>query len=420
MNVNTGLHLLTASVGSDRSTADDGSSINEEDRESRADQLSLMRAEVGKLKEENQRLRSVLSQVTGNYNSLHMQFITFMQQKNTQRQINNDGSPQVQEVDIDEKMDTKKQAIIPRQFMDLGLASVDVDDGSSMEGAGGGGSRERSTSPSNNVDISNINFEGQLAEDGSLNNNELGYNINSGFKKEVASSFDRSIKSQSSGSVDVVCREEIRERSNQGWGPNKSPKLSTTCNNSDQAQEATMRKARVSVRARSEAPMIADGCQWRKYGQKMAKGNPCPRAYYRCTMAAGCPVRKQVQRCADDRTILITILKRNTAPLASSRKPWRPHSAAATWAPPQHVDTAHHQPELPPTLSRPSSSQTLAPCSPPPLPTGTSTSPRSPNLLHQQSSSQRPPFFSVSAIGFRFCRLPIFGLQMFLVAGGSG
>uniref|UniRef100_A0A0E0C9P0 WRKY transcription factor WRKY24 n=1 Tax=Oryza meridionalis TaxID=40149 RepID=A0A0E0C9P0_9ORYZ len=115
------------------------------------------------------------------------------------------------------------------------------------------------------------------------------------------------------------------------------------------AGNRTVREPRVVVQTMSDIDILDDGYRWRKYGQKVVKGNPNPRSYYKCT-TVGCPVRKHVERASHDlRAVITTYEGKHNHDVPAAR------GSAALYrpAPPPAAATSSHPylPNQPPPMS---------------------------------------------------------------------
>ncbi|KAG8501770.1 hypothetical protein CXB51_004643 [Gossypium anomalum] len=82
-------------------------------------------------------------------------------------------------------------------------------------------------------------------------------------------------------------------------------KKTESCMTEMNVASSASREPRVVVQIESDVDILDDGYRWRKYGQKVVKGNPNPRSYYKCT-SPGCPVRKHVERASHNLKYVLT------------------------------------------------------------------------------------------------------------------
>ncbi|KAA0034451.1 putative WRKY transcription factor 3 isoform X1 [Cucumis melo var. makuwa] len=166
--------------------------------------------------------------------------------------------------------------------------------------------RSKDVGNSNGYSIVHGNLElSSQVRSGYLNKLDEETSISSIRKKDQESS--RVTNDQFSGNSDGEGGSEIETGVNRKDEDEPDAKRrNTEVRNSEPASShRTLTESRIIVQTTSEVDLLDDGYRWRKYGQKIVKGNPYPRSYYKCT-TPGCNVRKHVERASTDPKAVIT------------------------------------------------------------------------------------------------------------------
>ncbi|CAK9322449.1 unnamed protein product [Citrullus colocynthis] len=122
--------------------------------------------------------------------------------------------------------------------------------------------------------------------------------MNKNGEKEISSSKKRKSES-SNNNNNMAGMNGNSESSSTDEESYKKPKEETI------NKSAKITRVQVKIGASDSNLVVKDGFQWRKYGQKVTRDNPCPRAYFKCSFAPSCPVKKKVQRSVEDQSVLV-------------------------------------------------------------------------------------------------------------------
>ncbi|KAG6413269.1 hypothetical protein SASPL_125977 [Salvia splendens] len=194
---------------------------------------------------------------------------------------------------IDESPPQVKQQVLESSFIGLGRNGVNVKEekGALIEELNRVSAENKKLTELLTVMCENYTeLRNQLVEQTSKNM------MNGGVENSNAASRKRKAESSNNNNIDVL---------NVGASESSSSDEESSKKLREEHIKAKISSVCVRTEASDTSLIVKDGYQWRKYGQKVTRDNPCPRAYFKCSFAPTCPVKKKVQRSVEDQSILV-------------------------------------------------------------------------------------------------------------------